>query len=255
MATFFRTKTVIQKSETDARRALIREETRFLLQGNDARFSKQLQARLLEEGCNLPLSVARPLFYRHVVFTLRARLDGSSEASFSRRFPGSHERLVHPEFHDMIRYLHSRLPDARTKMAKASIDAVSAVMASWYLDEAALQAPDRFEMIVRRAADRITESSPAGRLAQLPVDVVVRRLRLALTASLLRHVREPEGFRSTFGSIPRVFNEMQGDPAVFCRVMSFLQDQLPYVDHLSSQVFWRTLTHLNTACGGTSKAV
>jgi hypothetical protein len=228
-----------------------------LLQGNNVRFSKQLQARLLEEGCNLPLAVASPLFYRHLVFSLTAELSASAQASFARRFPESGDRLSHPQFHAIMRFLHSKLSDAKTKMARASIEAVADVMATWYLDEASLtDGPDRFEMAVRRAADRIIDGSPVGRqLAELPFDVVVRRLRLALTASLLRHVRESDGFRSTFGSIPRIFSKIQGDPAVFSQVMSFLQGQLPYFGHVSSQVFWRTLNHLNTDRGASSKSV
>jgi hypothetical protein len=257
MVTYLRSKPSTEKPAHDPRQSLILEETRFLLQGNDSRFSRQLQARLLEEGCNLPSALARPLFCRHLVSSLKAELVGSAQASFDRRFPESHERLIHPHFHDAIRFFHSRLPDANTKMTKASIDAVAAVMATWYLDEAALtESPACFEVTVRQAVDRIIDSSSTGpRLAQLSLDVVVHRLRLALTASLLRHVRSPEGFRTTFGSIPRVFKEMQENPAVFCRVMSFLQDQLPYFGHLSTQVFWRTLNHLDTCRRGPFEAV
>ena len=53
---------------------LIRDEMRFLLQRDEQRFGKQLRARLLEEGCNLPLSVATPAFYREMIAALTSRL-------------------------------------------------------------------------------------------------------------------------------------------------------------------------------------
>lgn len=241
-------------SGKDARDVLIREETRFLLQGNDARFSKQLLARLLEEGCNLPLSVARPLFYRHAVLKLTADLNAAEQSAFARRFPEDHERLSHPRFHGIIRFLHSRLPDAETRMAYAAMDAVAAVIETWRLDDAALtNTPETFEAVAKKTVDRIRDANPAGRLAGLPFTVVIRRLRMALTASLLRHIRDSKEFRSRFGSIPQVLKTIQADPAVFCRVMSFLRDQLPYFSLVASQSFWRTLNNLDTGRGEPSE--
>jgi hypothetical protein len=93
------------------------------------------------------------------------------------------------------------------------------------------------------------DGSHAGGLAGLPFDVVIRRLRLALTVSLLRHVKDPEGFRSEFGLIPQVLKAIPGDPVVFSRVMSFLLGQVPYFSHVASQVFWRTLNNLDAERG------
>ena len=246
----FKSKTPGPGPTKGAREALLREETLFLLQGHDARFSRQLRARLLEEGCNLPLAVAKPFFYRHIVLKLSASLDASGQASFTRMFPENDERLIHPQFHRIIRFLHARLPNAEERMALAALDAVAAVLAFWHLDENILtQKPEIFETFARQMAARIMDGSHAGRLAGLPFDVVIRRLRLALTVSLLRHVKDSENFRSEFGLVSQVLKAIPGNPAVFSRVMSFLQGQVPYFSHVASQIFWRTLNNLDAERG------
>jgi hypothetical protein len=246
----FKSKTPGPGSTNGAREALLREETLFLLQGHGACFSRQLRARLLEEGCNLPLAVARPLFYRHIVLRLSAALEASGQAAYTRRFPENGDRLIHPQFHRIIRFLHARLPNAEECMARAVLDAAAAVLAFWRLDETMFtQKPEIFETFARQMAARIVDGSHAGGLAGLPFDVVIRRLRLALTVSLLRHVKDPEGFRSEFGLIPQVLKAIPGDPVVFSRVMSFLLGQVPYFSHVASQVFWRTLNNLDAERG------
>lgn len=141
-------------------------------------------------------------------------------------------------------------------MAHAVMDAVTAALETWRLDEAALtNKPETFEMVVRKMVARISAGNPAGRLAGLPFNVVIRRLRMALTASLLRHVRDLKGFQFEFGSIPQALKAIQEDPTVFCQLMSFLRGQVPYFGHVASQVFWRTLSNLDAERGTSSEAV
>ena len=246
MATFYTSKTAGPGPTQHAREALIREMRVFLLENNDARFSKQLLAFLLEEGCNLPLALAKPLFYRHVVSTLSAALEASGQAAVARRFSGDGEGLTHPQFHWILDFIHTCLPDADTRMAAAAIDTVGTVLEAWRLEKSVFtENTETFERVVRQVVARIVNGNRNGRLADWPVEVILRRLRLALTASLLRHARDPDRFRSTFGPIHRLWKTMPADPMVFCRVMSFLQGQIPYFRHIASQVFWRTLNHLD----------
>ena len=49
----------------DARNQLIQREMRFVLQQDVRRFTKQLLAHLLDEGCNLHQDLARIMFYEH----------------------------------------------------------------------------------------------------------------------------------------------------------------------------------------------
>jgi hypothetical protein len=79
------------ESANQTRDRLIRDEMRFLLQRDEQRFGKQLRARLLEEGCNLPLSVAKPAFYREMIAALAAlnalwRLDAACFQSSGEAF-------------------------------------------------------------------------------------------------------------------------------------------------------------------------
>jgi hypothetical protein len=146
----------------------------------------------------------------------------------------------------MIRDLHSRLPDAETRMARAALEALAAVLKAWRLDDALLtDDPARFETFVHPVVASLQAEPPAGRLAGRPPDAIMPRLRTALTASLLRHVRQPTRLRSEFGPITQILKDVQSDPEVFRRVMSALKDQLPYFVPLASRVFWRTLNHLN----------
>lgn len=254
MIPFFKSKSSAAPSAENARESLIREEVRFLLQGNDARFLKQLRARLLEEGCNLPLSVARPCFCRHVVAALSRMLNESEQSAFERRFGDDFRQLTHPEFHRIIRYLHGKLPGPETSMARAALDAVAEVMAIWRLDDAMFtDGPEIFDATAGRMIAMVVTGNPGGRLAALPHDLIRRRLRLALTAALLRHATDPEAFRSRFGPVHGVFSKMTDDPALFSRVMTFLKAQMPYFDHIASQVFWRTLNHLDADHGELSK--
>lgn len=234
------------------REALVREEVRFLLQGRADLFSRELTARLLEEGCNLPPAVALPLFYREAASELAADLGPSDRAAFARRFPGGAEPGSHIDFHRIVRFFHSRLSRPAEAMARASLAALAAAVAEWRIDERALtRAPAAFDAAVRRTVARMTAGRPSGRLAALPFERVARRLRLALCAALLRHLEDGAGFRAEFGAVPSFLKAAAGRPDLFCRAMADLRGRIPYFDHLASRAFWRTLRNLDAAGGGT----
>ena len=141
-------------------------------------------------------------------------------------------------------------------MARAAVDGVADVMKLWRLDDAVFtETPDAFDAAAEKMVAVIAAGNPTGRLAALPPDIILRRLRMALTASLLRHVNDPEAFRTRFGPIHGIIGAMKADPSVFRRVMSFLRDHVPYFGHLASRTFWRTLNNLDADRGSLPGAV
>jgi hypothetical protein len=87
----------------------------------------------------------------------------------------------------------------------------------------------------------MTALQPEGRLAGMPRARILRRLRVALTVSLLRYVRTPDAFRAQFGQLSAVVGAVSTDPVLFSPVMAFCVDHIPHAGHLISQSFWRTL--------------
>ena len=64
------------------RKQLIRREMRFVLQQDVRRFTRQLLARLLDEGCNLNPALARLRFYEGFVRRLAADLPADGRSRF-----------------------------------------------------------------------------------------------------------------------------------------------------------------------------
>lgn len=230
-----------------ARKALVREEMQFLLQRDERRFSKQLQARMLDEGCNLPLALARPIFCEKLVSSLSAELPPAQRSRLEGRRPSNGSETTHPRFHEAVRFFLAHLPDAESALARASIEATAAVRRAWRLDIAFLTADaDRFEEELGRIVDRLCRSRPHGRLSALRLAHIRRRLYLALTASLLRYVRDPDSFRAEFAAVPDLLGKMRADRGTFTRAMAFFAAQTPYFVDIASRTFWRTLAALDT---------
>ena len=233
-----------------ARNELIREEMRFLLQRDPRRFSKELLARILDEGCNLPLALARPIFYDRVLSIASDMLAPGQRARLMERIPSDASEMTHLRFFDAIRFLHVNLPDSEVTLARAAIEAVAAVLRAWRLDSGFFsREAARFDADLRSIITRISENRPGGRLASQRFEDVRRRLHMALTASLLRHIVDPDSFRADFGPVSDSLRDMQKDHAVFSRAMVFFASRTPYFSEIASRTFWRTLAALDTDYG------
>lgn len=235
------------KTPDRARDQMVREETRFLLQPDERRFAKLLRARLLEEGCNLPLYLARPAFYAETIAALSPLLEGPIRSELAGLLPSDSSRMDHPGFHKTMHWLEGHLPDPGPLMTRAALDALSAVKVKWLIPSDSLcRSAEAFDACLQTAVTQMVAASPHGRLGGLDFATVRRRMRLALTASLLTYLRDPAVFHAVFGPVPRCLTAMQKDREMFCRVMAFFFEQLPYAEHLASQAFWRLLQALDT---------
>jgi hypothetical protein len=132
-------------------------------------------------------------------------------------------------------------------MVRALLDALATVQTQWLIPADALcRTAEAFDVCLQAAVNQMAAASPYGRIGGLAFDVVRRRMRLALAASLLTYLRDPPAFHAIFGSVPRCFMDMERDRNLFCRLMAFFFEQLPYAGHLASQTFWRLLQTLDT---------
>jgi hypothetical protein len=234
------------ESSDDSRDRLIREELQFLLEGDERRFGRQLRARLMEEGCNLPLCLARADFYEALIAALAPGLDDEEKRRLAAGLPPRSYPLAHPRFHGTVRELSQRLRNSGPRLAAAAIDAVAAVVATWRIDPGLFTgSPAVFDDGLRSAAGRISAANPRGRLGGMPFGELRRRTRLALCVSLLKYVGDPDAFRSSFGAVPRCLAEMERNPALFSRLMAFFMGRLPHAGTLASQSFWRVLQTLD----------
>ncbi len=230
---------------SESRDRLIRDEMRFVLQGDERRFGRELRARLLGEGCNLPLSVAKPAFYEQMIAGLTLGLSEEQQRWLSEHLPDGPEAITHPVFHFVMRQLEGRLPDPGPTLARAAVDAVAALNAVWRLDADCFRGTgEAFEACLRNAAARLTRGSPTRPLSVQSFDSLRRRVQLALVVSLLKYVSDPGAFEAAFGQVSRCLRGIAGDPSLFGRVMSFFFERIPYAGHLASQTFWRTLQAL-----------
>lgn len=233
--------------KSKSRQSVIREQMRFLLQQEETRFSRELLAFLLEEGCNLPLELARPLFYRTMVTTLSAKLDPSLRGKLTGGMPPNLSAIRHSQFCSLIQGFCSHVPNPEGPLAAASLDAIAVVCRRWTLDRALLSgSAASFDESLRKAVQEMVEHNPGGALGGQLFDRIRRRVRMALITSLLRHARDPVGFKSAFGSVPEALAAMQEDPAVFSRAMDLLSSQVPYFAAIASRTFWRTLNAMDT---------
>ena len=245
----------------DPRKELIREEMQFLLQRDQRRFRQQLRARLLEEGCNLPMCLAYPLFCHHLQEGLKPILQPQQTTSSAAATPTSADLnlflpdlVPHAQFYGAMRTYASRLQQAEQQMALSVQEALGRVIAGWRLPAHILtRDPALFSQHLNRALALIAKANPggaiAGRISTLNADEesdfasnpIVRRIHMAMTTGALRHTRRPELFFVRFGTVPGLLAAIQADPACFCRAMHFFSAQVPYFSHVAAQSFWRTL--------------
>ncbi|GAK51894.1 hypothetical protein U14_03140 [Candidatus Moduliflexus flocculans] len=209
-----------------------RDELLFVVEPDEQRFLAMLRVRLLEEGCNLPVSLAARRFYSALFRRLSEQCSSGKTAD---------EPRTHAEFYAAIRAQISRLENAEQTIACEATRAIDSVVQAWQLDDACFQESgeqflDRLQMIIAELW-QANGMSPADADA----DRLRRRLYLTLTTALVSKIRARTEFLREFGSIPRLLAAMTADHAEFCRFMAFCREHSPYVLFLVSQTFWRTV--------------
>lgn len=248
------TNLLTQKPPREGVEQLIRDEVSFLLERNERRFVKQLLAHLLDEGCNLPISIAKPRFYELMIAGLFAQVKSSLQEKFAKKLPSlqkvvvlsqrEREAITHGEFFDAMLFFESHLPSAGKQMAIEVTRSIDTIKEEWQLDDGFFQEElDSFETRLQAMLNQICPGVQTS-VCDIPLERVRRRLYIALTTSLLRYLGERKSFQEEFGSIPEVINAMQNDHAIFCRFIAFCKVRTPYFSYIVSRTFWRTLETL-----------
>jgi hypothetical protein len=233
---------------------IIRDELKFLLEEDEQRFAEYLLAHLLDEGCNLPLVIAKPRFYALMITGLFTKVSSSIQDRFIQKFPSlqpmvssaqfKSQSVTHEDFLNTMRFFHSHLESSGEQVAIEMTTSIEILKQEWQLDESFFQDTiDHFTTRLQAVINQMCqEAQPSA--CTMSIELVRRRLYIALTTSLLRHVKERKPFQAEFGSIPETVNAMQQDHAVFCRFMAFCRERNPYFTYVASQIFWRTLETL-----------
>lgn len=209
-----------------------RDELLFVLEPDEQRFLAMLRVRLLEEGSNLPVSLAARRFYG----ALFRRV--SEQCSLGKT---ADEPRTHAEFYAAIRVQIPGLENAEQVLACEATRAIDSVVQAWQLDDACFQ--ESGEQFLNRLQMIIAELWQANGMSPTGADAerLRRRLYMALTTALLSKIRARTAFLREFGSIPRLLEAMSADHAEFCRFMAFCREHSPYFLALASQTFWRTV--------------
>jgi hypothetical protein len=235
--------------QNDERKQLINEMMQFLLQRQASRFSKQLKAQLLDEGCNYPIVLAKSRFYELMVLGLAEKLNPVPKKKFDKRISPDLSNLNHIQFSETMNYFVSHLKNFEKQMAIAVINSLEQIIDEWKLDTTFFSGgPDEFNAHLQTIVRKFATASASSWLPSISINRIRRRLYIALTTSLYRFTRDQQTFQLEFGSIPGVLKAMQTDHTVFGRVMAFFSTQTPYFSHAASSTFWRTLQALNTDC-------
>jgi hypothetical protein len=82
----------------ETRKQLILREMRFVLQQDPRRFTEQLFARLLDEGCNLHPELARRMFYERFEHLLASSRPADTRTRFFVDAPDSAADDSHPRY-------------------------------------------------------------------------------------------------------------------------------------------------------------
>ena len=216
----------------------------FLLEQNERWFEKQLQAHLLEEGCNLPMPLAKASFYKHMLSELREISGPEYRSKLQTLVNGSLDHasnLTHPLFHNTIRFCASKHHDSGRRMALAVTKTIQAIVGEWQLP------PEMFQEDLPSFSERVCSLALPlwEKVPSVPFEIIRQRLYLSLTTSLLSKMNVRQEFEREFGSIPELLQAMQTDHARFCRFMNFCREHTPYFQPLVSRSFWRTLETLH----------
>jgi hypothetical protein len=228
------------------RKQLIRREMRFVLQRDVRRFSQQLLARLLDEGCNLNAALARMMFYEDFVRRLAAGLTDDTRNCDCQMTPDMAVIDTHRRYLAVVKYFLAHLSDAEAQITAAVLDVIEALKLDWQrtakkcLSNANQRDPDLQNLI-----EQISRVNPDGKLAQHDLEKIRHRLRIAVVTSLLRHVHRPDLLRDKFGSISQILQNLGQEPALFPALMAIFKKDIPYAPHVIAQSFWRTLNNMD----------
>lgn len=231
----------------DARNQLIQREMRFVLQQDVRRFTKQLLAHLLDEGCNLHPDLARIMFYEHFGRRLTSNISADTRTRFFEKPADSDTNCNHSHFHASVKYFFSHLADAETQITATVLDVIEALTLEWLrIAKKCLSNKSPGAPYLQDLIEQIGRVNPDGHLAQPGLDTIHRRLKIAIVTSLMRHVRNPELLREEYGSVPQILRGIDQDPALWPTLMATFEKQVPYAQHVSTQSFWRTLNNMDT---------
>ena len=115
----------------NARNQLIQREMRFVLQQDVRRFTQQLLAHLLDEGCNLHQDLARIMFYERFEQRLASGLSEDTRPRFHEKTPDSDTDWSHPRFYKSVKYFRNHLSDAETQITATVLDVIEALKLEW----------------------------------------------------------------------------------------------------------------------------
>ncbi len=229
--------------------SLIRTEMAFLLERNERWFEKQLQARLLDEGCNFPMRLAKPRFYEYMLSDLHATIvDAECRPKFQAIVAGGSEHTskpTHSIFHDAICFCASKCHDSARLMALGVTKAVQGIVEEWQLPLEMFQEDfPQFTERIHAAVSQLWLRPSSGEMPPIPFEKIRQRLYPALTTALLSKMNVRQTFEREFDSIPALLQAMQTDHSEFCRFMNFCRERSPYFLPFVSRTFWRTLETL-----------
>ena len=230
-----------------ARKQLIQREMRFVLQQDVRRFTQQLLARLLDEGCNLNPALARIKFYEQLVRRLATCLPADTRSRFYKKTPATDNEDSHPQYHAAIKYFLTHLSDAEIQITATVLDVIEALKLIWQQTaKRCLSNLNQGDTDLQNLIEQISRVNPDGKLVVHGLDKIRHRLRIAVVTSLMRHIRRPDLLREKFGSISHILQNLNQDPALFPTLMTTFKQEIPYAPHVIAQSFWRTLNNMDT---------
>jgi hypothetical protein len=234
-----------------ARKQLIRREMRFVLHQDVRRFTQQLLARLLDEGCNLNPALARIKFYEGFVRRLAADLPADARSRFCEKATDEVVDDPHRRYHAAVRCFLAHLPDAENHITATVLDVIEALKMDWQqIAKKCLSNANPGETDLENLVEEISRANSDGNLAQHGLDKIRCRIRIAVITSLMRHVRRPDSLREKFGSVTQIVRSLSQHPTLFPALMATFEKQIPYAAHIMAQSFWRTLNNMDTELPG-----
>jgi hypothetical protein len=231
----------------ETRKELIKREMRFVLQQDVRRFTEQLLARLLDEGCNLHPDLARKMFYERFERLLASGRPADTRTRFFEDTPDSAPDDTHPRYYAAVKYFLTHLSDAESQIIATELDIIETLKLDWQrIAQTCLLDENLASPYLQDLIEQISRVNPDGKLARHGLERIRRRLKIAVAASLMRHVRKPDLLREKYGNLPKILRSISRDPALMPAMMATLKEQVPYAQHVISQSFWRTLNNLDT---------
>jgi anti-sigma factor ChrR (cupin superfamily) len=226
--------------------AILRDAKILLLETNEARFSKHLLARLLGEGCNLPLIIAKPRFYALMTMAFEKHLPPAKSVNV-QEIPHDFQ---HPQFVEIMTMCYTHIPQAKQIAAPEVLNSIDLLKEEWQQEAQELQEEDaRYEqrlksILVQLYPQEINTENGIEHAVQGWLPQARRRIVIAMTTSLLRHVRDRQLLQESFGSLSHAIAAMQQNHAEFARFLRLCQERIPYYEYVAAQIFWRTLETL-----------